>query len=152
MRVPYSWLMEYLDADIGAEELAHRLTMGGLEVEEIVEWASEDGEASDAVLVTKPTANRGDMLSMVGVARQAAALLGAEYRLPDFPGDLLADPAVSETVSNVRYSSGDAAGVVFVKWKVIVLRSLCFGVGVTSSRTLYWKTIVSVSGGFVGGE
>jgi len=92
MRVPYSWLMEYLQADISATDLAHVLTMGGLEVEEIRDWTSEDGQASDQVLVTKVTANRGDMLSMLGVARQAAALLQTTYTLPDIPSDFIADP------------------------------------------------------------
>lgn len=82
MRVPYSWLMEYLDADTAPQDLAHILTMGGLEVEEVREWTSEDGAATDFVLHTKLTANRGDMLSMVGVARQAAALLGVQWCLP----------------------------------------------------------------------
>ncbi len=83
MRVPYSWLMEYLDADIEAEELAEILTMGGLEVEEVCDWQSADGKASDQILVTSVTSNRGDLLSMVGVARQAAALLGCGLKLPD---------------------------------------------------------------------
>ena len=82
MRVPCSWLMEYLKADVPADELAHVLTMGGLEVEEVRDWTSEEGAAADKVLLTKITANRGDMLSMVGVARQAAALLGCEWEMP----------------------------------------------------------------------
>ena len=80
MRVPYSWLMEYLQADIGPAELARELTMGGLEVEEIQDWTSEDGKATDQVLVTSVTSNRGDLLSMVGVARHAAAVLGRPGR------------------------------------------------------------------------
>ncbi|MEN6345329.1 MAG: phenylalanine--tRNA ligase subunit beta [Armatimonadia bacterium] len=83
MRIPYSWLTDYLRSEIVPEELAEVLTMGGLEVEEIRDWTSEDGKATDKVLVTKITANRGDLLSMIGVARQAAALLGCEWALPD---------------------------------------------------------------------
>lgn len=92
MRVPYSWLMEFLQADIAAEELAGVLTMGGLEVEEIRDWTSEDGQATDQILVTKVTANRGDMLSILGVARQAAALLKTTYQLPEFPTDFTMRP------------------------------------------------------------
>jgi len=83
MRVPHSWLTEYLQTDMAVDELAHRLTMGGLEVEQIHDWTSEDGEATDQVLVTSVTSNRGDLLSMVGVARHAAAIVGCEWRLPD---------------------------------------------------------------------
>ena len=35
MKVPLSWLKEYVDIDLTYEELAHKLTMAGLEVEEI---------------------------------------------------------------------------------------------------------------------
>lgn len=38
---------------------------------------------SDVVLHTSPTANRGDMLCHLGVAREVAALAGAPLRLPD---------------------------------------------------------------------
>ncbi|HCI85761.1 MAG TPA: phenylalanine--tRNA ligase subunit beta, partial [Dehalococcoidia bacterium] len=36
MKVPISWLREYIDFDMSLEDLAHRLTMGGNEVEAIV--------------------------------------------------------------------------------------------------------------------
>ncbi len=84
MRVPYTWLLEYLKTEIPAEELAEVLTMGGLEVEEVEEWTSADGEATDQVLLTSVTSNRGDLLSMVGVARHAAALLDCEFEMPDY--------------------------------------------------------------------
>jgi len=35
MKVPVSWLSEYVDINMSLEDLAHRLTMGGNEVEEI---------------------------------------------------------------------------------------------------------------------
>jgi len=35
MKVPITWLREYVDVDISIPELAHRLTLAGLEVEEI---------------------------------------------------------------------------------------------------------------------
>ena len=83
MRVPHSWLMDYIDTDISPEDLAEELTMGGLEVEEIEQWDSADGKATDTVLVTSVTSNRGDLLSMVGVARHAAALLRCDLKLPE---------------------------------------------------------------------
>lgn len=92
MRVPYSWLMEYIDAEIPAEDLAGELTMGGLEVEEIEEWDSADGAAHDTVLITSVTSNRGDLLSIVGVARHAAALLRCDLKLPDLSIPATRDP------------------------------------------------------------
>ena len=35
MRVPLSWLRQYVDVDLPAQELAHRLTMAGIEVGEV---------------------------------------------------------------------------------------------------------------------
>ena len=35
MKVPLSWLKEYVDVDLSAQELAHRLTMAGIEVGEM---------------------------------------------------------------------------------------------------------------------
>lgn len=100
MRVPYGWLMEYLNTDISPEDLAQALTMGGLEVEEIRDWTSEDGEATDKIFVTKVTANRGDMLSMLGVARQAAAVLQTTYKLPEIPMDIVSDPVSGGTTAS----------------------------------------------------
>jgi len=82
MRVPYSWLMEFLEADAAAEQLAEKLTMAGLEVEGIEEGAEEEIRG-EKILLTKVTSNRGDLLSMLGVAREAAAVLDATYRRPE---------------------------------------------------------------------
>ncbi|MEJ5250649.1 MAG: phenylalanine--tRNA ligase subunit beta [Chthonomonadetes bacterium] len=87
MRVPIEWLKEYVDVQASPEELAHRLTMAGLEVEAI------EHDEGEPVLNVKVTPNRGDCLSMVGVAREVAALYGLPLRHPmpsarsDEPGD-----------------------------------------------------------------
>src|SRR5437588_10789722 len=44
MKVPLSWLKEYVDITIAPEELAHTLTMAGLEVEAIEHIGAEWGE------------------------------------------------------------------------------------------------------------
>lgn len=99
MQVPYSWLKEMLPEAPEPEELAHILTMGGLEVEDILRWRSPDGSTEDVILLTAVTSNRGDLLSMVGTARQAAALLGIDwtpprYSLPETEGALLGSASV----------------------------------------------------------
>ena len=48
MRVPLKWLSEYVDVSLSPEELAHRLTMAGLEVETI----ERTGGAWDEALIT----------------------------------------------------------------------------------------------------
>lgn len=77
MLVPVNWLKEYVDFDLGTSELADKLTMVGLEVEEVKDV---DGEA---VLLLKVTSNRGDCLSMIGVAREVAAILGNKLKGQD---------------------------------------------------------------------
>ena len=64
MHAPWEWIKEYLDTSVDAEEAARRFNLGGLEVEGV-----EDG-----VLLTAPTTNRGDLLSIRGLARDLAAL------------------------------------------------------------------------------
>lgn len=44
MRVPLSWLKEYIDIKVSPEELGHMLTMAGLEVESIERIGSEWGD------------------------------------------------------------------------------------------------------------
>ncbi len=91
MKVPISWLREYLDFSCPLQELADGLTMAGLEVEEIAKIDD------DTVFDVKVTPNRGDWLSMIGVAREAAPLVGTRMRLPEarVGGD---GPATCESV------------------------------------------------------
>jgi phenylalanyl-tRNA synthetase beta chain len=74
MRIPYDWLKEYVPTSLPAQDMADLLTRQGLEVEELVEASGE------AVFDIKVTPNRGDCLSVVGVAREAAAALGLSRR------------------------------------------------------------------------
>jgi len=76
MLIPVEWLREYVAADLSPEELAEQLTMAGLEVEEIL------GADEECVLDAYVTPNRGDWLSITGVAREVAALTGAEFQPP----------------------------------------------------------------------
>src|SRR5436305_481969 len=79
MRVPLEWLKEYVAVDAPAEEVATRLTMGGLEVEGI------EDSALGPVLDVYVTPNRGDCLSIVGVAREVAALFSLPLHVPHPP-------------------------------------------------------------------
>jgi phenylalanyl-tRNA synthetase beta chain len=82
MKLPIAWLREYVDTPLDNDALAHRLTMAGLEVEE-----TSDSDIGP-VYHTKVTPNRGDWMSIVGSAREAAAALDLPLRenvapLPD---------------------------------------------------------------------
>lgn len=76
MKISLNWLNDYVTAGIPPEKLAHRLTMAGLEVEKIVTTRG------DTVFEMEITPNRPDCLSMVGVARETAAILDKACRFP----------------------------------------------------------------------
>ena len=97
MRVPLTWLKEYVEFDLSAEQIATQLTMGGLEVEGI------ESSAIGPVLDVYVTPNRGDCLSVVGVAREVAALLGVSLKL----NATVADTPVSP-VPGVQVTIDDA--------------------------------------------
>lgn len=74
MKLPVAWLREYIETPLDDVALADRLTMAGLEVEETT--AGEIG----AIFHTKVTPNRGDWMSIVGSAREAAAALDIPFQ------------------------------------------------------------------------
>src|SRR5258706_13540986 len=51
MRVPLSWLKEYVEITIGTEELAERLTLAGLEVAAIEYVGGPQGKAPEGITV-----------------------------------------------------------------------------------------------------
>ncbi len=69
MKVSYNWLKEFVDFELSPEELAHKLTMTGLEVEEIEKLDD------DTVIDIGVTPNRPDCLSIRGIAREISAIL-----------------------------------------------------------------------------
>jgi phenylalanyl-tRNA synthetase beta chain len=76
MKISYNWLKEYVDIKVSAEKLAGILTMAGLSVESV----SKLGD--DSILDIEITANRPDWLSVIGVAREVAALTAGKLKLP----------------------------------------------------------------------
>jgi phenylalanyl-tRNA synthetase beta chain len=76
MIVSWNWLKQYIKLDISVDELAHRLTMAGLNHE-----STSDVEG-DIAIDLEVTSNRPDCLGHIGIAREAAAVLGREVTLP----------------------------------------------------------------------
>src|SRR5919112_606888 len=98
MLVPLSWLRDYVDIDLPPRRLAEELTMRGMEdgsvetagagwtdvvVGRVLEVRRHPN--ADTLWLTRVDVkpNRGDALSMIGLAREIAAFTGAELRLPD---------------------------------------------------------------------
>jgi len=74
MKVPVSWLEEFVAVKVEPERLAEALTLVGLAVEGI------DKTGGDAVLDVDVTTNRVDCMNVYGVAREVAAIYGLPLR------------------------------------------------------------------------
>ena len=74
MQVPLNWINELINIEtIELEELIEKLTLGGFEVEEILEV--EVNHKKRTVLDISATANRSDSLSIQGISAEIACLL-----------------------------------------------------------------------------
>ena len=76
MRLPYSWLRQYVDVKLAPEKLARALTLSGTKVESVAR------HGDDTVIHIEVTTNRPDCLSITGLARETAALSGKRIQFP----------------------------------------------------------------------
>ncbi|MBI4432875.1 MAG: phenylalanine--tRNA ligase subunit beta [Candidatus Omnitrophica bacterium] len=74
MKLPISWLKEYIDVSVSPERLAELLTLSGTAVERI------EKKGGEAVLDIEVTTNRPDCLSILGLAREVSALTGERIK------------------------------------------------------------------------
>jgi len=79
MLVPYSWLKEFINIKIAPEKVGERLSCTTIGVEEIRK------EGKDYTLDLEVTYNRGDLLSIIGVARELAALYQLKFHGEETP-------------------------------------------------------------------
>jgi phenylalanyl-tRNA synthetase beta chain len=89
MKVLLSWLREYVDVPYSLRELEDRFPMLGLGIEGV------ERLGDDAVIDLEIPANRGDLMSMLGVARELAAAGRTAIRAPA-PRPVEADEPVTE--------------------------------------------------------
>ncbi|MFA6282352.1 MAG: phenylalanine--tRNA ligase subunit beta [Candidatus Omnitrophota bacterium] len=75
MRFSLNFLKEFLKVDLQVDKLASLLTMAGLEVGHFHQ------EGDDWVFEVEITSNRYDWLSILGIAREAAASIGSQIKL-----------------------------------------------------------------------
>jgi phenylalanyl-tRNA synthetase beta chain len=76
MKVSLEWLSQFVDGPLEMHEVADALTMGGLTTENF------STVGPDTVLDVEVTSNRPDCLSVLGVAREVAALMGRTFLRP----------------------------------------------------------------------
>ena len=67
MRVPLSWLSEFVDVDLTPEQLAERLTLLGMEVKTIERWGADWENVVTGELLTVAKHPRADRLSLTTV-------------------------------------------------------------------------------------
>jgi phenylalanyl-tRNA synthetase beta chain len=95
MKISLEWLSQYLPASaagpITASVAGEALTHGGLPVEVI------ETVGPDTVMDVEVTSNRSDCLSVVGVARELAALLNREFVDVKLPAKLAETGTASDT-------------------------------------------------------
>ncbi|MEW5759097.1 MAG: phenylalanine--tRNA ligase subunit beta [Candidatus Omnitrophota bacterium] len=87
MKVSFNWLKDFVEIKKSPEELAHLLTMAGLEVKGI------EKKLGDAVFEIEITSNRPDWLSIIGVAREVGAITNKKFQPK-------ADPPQAEKIKN----------------------------------------------------
>ncbi len=89
MKVSELWLRTMIDPPLTTEQIVEQLTCAALEVDNLeknvsnIHHSNQGSDAkniTDTVITLKTPANRGDCLSMVGVARELAALNRMPYR------------------------------------------------------------------------
>jgi phenylalanyl-tRNA synthetase beta chain len=76
MGVSINWLKQYVDINWSPAQLAHNLTMAGIAIEGVEETND------DAIMELDLTPNRGDCMGLINLAREIAALNGADLRIP----------------------------------------------------------------------
>ena len=76
MRFSENWLRTFVNPPFAGRELADALSMGGIDVEHV------ERDRDDWLITTKPTPNRGDCLSIRGLAREMAERIpGCEFMM-----------------------------------------------------------------------
>jgi phenylalanyl-tRNA synthetase beta chain len=81
MIVSKNWLAEYVPLPQSVEELTHRLTMSGLNLEEFHD-VYEGLSKPDVAIDIEVTSNRPDCLGHIGVAREVSVLFGSPMTIP----------------------------------------------------------------------
>lgn len=74
MKFTLNWLKDFVEITLTAEQLAEKLTLAGLEVTSL---EKKDG---DFVFEIEVTSNRPDWLSIIGIAREVAAITNAKRK------------------------------------------------------------------------
>jgi phenylalanyl-tRNA synthetase beta chain len=96
MHIAARWLNSYLQpGDLAPAQIEHALIDAGFEIE-----SSEALPSGDTRFDVAITSNRGDALSVVGLAREAAAKTGCGFKFPTTGGMTKPEPSASGDVAS----------------------------------------------------
>nr|YP_009496696.1 phenylalanine-tRNA ligase beta subunit [Entomoneis sp.]AWT39408.1 phenylalanine-tRNA ligase beta subunit [Entomoneis sp.] len=96
MQISISWINELIDIEnVKLEDLIDKLTLGGFEVEEVLEL--EINNKKETVLDISATANRSDSLSVQGISSEIGTLLNKQPKNVPY---LQTNTSWTETVKN----------------------------------------------------
>ncbi|MDI6786536.1 MAG: phenylalanine--tRNA ligase subunit beta [bacterium] len=79
MKVSLNWLREYIEINLSAKDISHNLTMLGMEIDSIEETKD------DTIFEISFTINRGDCLSMLGLAQEISLINKEKVKYPQVP-------------------------------------------------------------------
>lgn len=97
--MPLSWLKEYVDIALTPKELGEKLTEVGLGCEKIIKTPD------DAIFELEITPNRPDCLSIIGIAREIAAIENKKIKFPklgNLPKPIKSLPLIIRTDSSIN--------------------------------------------------
>lgn len=75
LKLSYKWVKEYVKSELSAEDFARKLSLHGPSIER---WHKNDA-MDDFVLDIEVTTNRIDSASVIGIAREASAILNTNF-------------------------------------------------------------------------
>jgi len=76
MKISLNWLSDYIETGLPSDQIADVLSDLGLPCEGV------EHLGDDAIIDVEVTSNRGDCLSLLGIARELAAATGKELKMP----------------------------------------------------------------------
>ena len=101
MKISLNWIKDYVEVKIPPGSLADKLTMAGLEVENV------SLVGGDTIFEVEVTPNRPDCLNMIGIAREISAVLNKELALPRTgklsKADAICDIKIEDKKGCLRY-------------------------------------------------
>jgi phenylalanyl-tRNA synthetase beta chain len=99
MKILLSWLNDYIDTGLSADQIAEILSDIGLSCEGIQQLGG------DAAIDLEITSNRGDCLSLIGVARELSAATSKQLKMPTV--ELPESDKVASDLASVEIQDAD---------------------------------------------